>query len=411
MYLMPGLADMHVHLLSEGITDRVRLSLFLANGVTTVRNMHGSPEILEWRGRIEEGDRVGPRIYTTGPILDGEPPFWQGSIPIQTPEEAEQEVAAQKKAGYDGVKVLANISPEAYEAVLAAAARHEIPVYGHAPTRLGLENALNGGQRSFEHMSDFMVALLPDDSPVREQIVTAWNDRTKMNPRTGQIMTNPPYTGADPSGIVSLAESAATAGVWICPTLGVNRNFASSPEEFAALQQAPSMQYAEPGKRERWTRIASLFSSDMGDPAAMKRSYRTMLHAIGVMHEVGVRLLVGTDSAGLFVVPGFSVHVELEILVEAGLTPFEALAAATRDAAEFLGASDEVGTVQVGKRADLIMVRGNPLEDVRHTSELAGVMANGSWFSVPELDAMLEDAAKVYREAAPKAPIPEGRDE
>ncbi len=106
-----------------------------------------------------------------------------------------------------------------------------------------------------------------------------------------------------------------------------------------------------------------------------------MLHSVGVMHEAGVRLLAGTDSPGLFVLPGFSVHEELEIFVEAGLKPFEALAAATRDAAEFLEASDEFGTVQVGRRADLILVKGNPLEDVRHTSELAGVMANGIWFS------------------------------
>jgi imidazolonepropionase-like amidohydrolase len=407
-YLMPGLADMHVHLSNYGLNDLVMLSLLLANGVTTVRNMHGNPEILEWRGRIADGDLVGPRIYTTGPILDGEPPFWSGSVAIETPEEAEQAVAAQKKAGYDGVKILTAISPEAYEAVLAAAAKHEIPVYGHAPIRLGLENALNGGQRSFEHMQDFMYALLPEDSPVWAEVVAAWTDKSRRNLQTMLIR---PYTHVDGDRIEPLAESAEAAGVWICPTLLVSRQYSASPEEFGALQRAPTMPYAEPNERERWTGTVNVFSSDMGDPAAMKRSYLTMLHAVGVMHEAGVRLLVGTDSPGLFVLPGFSVHEELETFVEAGLTPFEALAAATRDAAEFLEASDELGTVQVGRRADLILVKGNPLEDVRHTSELAGVMANGSWFSEDALDALLEDAARNYREAAAKAPIPEDRGE
>jgi imidazolonepropionase-like amidohydrolase len=407
-YLMPGLADMHVHLLQYGVTDPGVLSLFLANGVTTVRNMMGNPEILEWRRRIEEGDLIGPRIYTTGPILDGEPPYWPGSVAIETREQAEQEVAAEKMAGYDGVKVLAGIPPEAYEAVLAAAGKHDIPVYGHAPARLGLENVVHGGQRSFEHMQDFMYALLPKDSPIRDEVVAAW---TNKNQRNLQSMLIRPYTHADGDNIEPLAKRIAASGGWMCPTLITVRGIASSPEEFAVLQRAPSKRYVEPDERERWKRTTNVFSSETGDPAALKRAYRTMLNAVGAMHDAGVRLLVGTDSPSPFVVPGFSVHEELEIFMEAGLTSFEALAAATRDAAEFLTASEAFGTVQVGRRADLILVKGNPLEDVSHTSELAGVMANGTWFSEKELDAMLEKVAEDYRKAAAKAPIPEGKDE
>ncbi|MEN8375523.1 MAG: amidohydrolase family protein [Gemmatimonadota bacterium] len=405
-YLMPGLADMHVHLSNDGVSDPFILSLFLANGVTTVRNMHGNPEILEWRGRIEEGVLVGPRIYTTGPILDGEPPYWGGSIAIETPEEAEQEVAAQEEAGYDGIKVLANMSPEAYEAVLAAAARHEIRVYGHAPSRLGLENALNSGQRSFEHMADFMVALLPDDSPVRARFVDMWGDRTMRDWR-GLFLDR--YEQADRSKIASLSAKAAAAGVWICPTLSVRRIGAADAAEFDKRLSDPTMRYVSPQNRSRWERSADFYTSESNDPTIMQRGLETMLIAVKALHGAGARLVVGTDAPGSFVLPGFSVHEELGFFVEAGLTPFEALAASTRGAAEFLEASDEFGTVQVGRRADLILLKANPLEDVRHTSELAGAMANGSWFSEQELDAMLEDAARGYREAGAEATVPEGR--
>jgi imidazolonepropionase-like amidohydrolase len=395
-YLMPGLADMHVHvhLSNYGVTDPDVLTLFLANGVTTVRNMQGSPEILDWRGRIEAGDLVGPRIYTTGPVLDGEPPFWPGSISIETPEEAEQEVAAQKKAGYDGIKVLANISPEAYEAVLAAAARHEIPVYGHAPTRLGLGNALNSGQRSFEHMSDFIFALLPDDSPIRAHLVDMWDDRTKMNWR-GMFLD--PYEQADRAKIPDIAAKAAEGGAWFCPTLAAYRNFATTVAEFEQLRSDPTMRYVPPQIQSVWDGTAKYLSTDENnDPAIMKRGFETMVLAAKALNNAGVRLIIGTDSPSAFGVPGFSIHEELEIFVEAGLTPYEAIKAATHDAAEFVDSLDEWGTVGVGRRADLILVEANPLEDVANASRQVGVMLRGHWYPKAELQAKLDALAEKY---------------
>lgn len=168
-YLMPGLADMHVHIWHEG-----DLLLYVTNGVTTVRNLFGDPKHLQWREQVKRGERLGPTIYSSGPITDGKPAFGPGSTVVSTPEEAARAVIEQKEAGYDGVKVFANLSPEAYNAILAAAKKHKVPVWGHVPSRVGLRGVLTKGQRSFEHMMDFVFALLPEDSPIRAEIIDAF---------------------------------------------------------------------------------------------------------------------------------------------------------------------------------------------------------------------------------------------
>lgn len=137
MYLMPGLADMHAHLAHDEDADPDALVVFLAAGVTTVRNMWGQPTHLEWRKRINDGDLLGPNIYSVGPITDGDPPFWSGGSVVRTPDDAAKEVADQKRAGYDGMKVFTNLSPDVYKAILDAAKAHDFPVYGHVPTRIG----------------------------------------------------------------------------------------------------------------------------------------------------------------------------------------------------------------------------------------------------------------------------------
>jgi len=156
------------------------------------------------------------------------------------------------------------------------------------------------------------------------------------------------------------------------------------------------MQYVAPGQWAYWDKMASLFSSEQGDPAVMKRGFETMLRMVKALHGVGTRLIVGTDTPNPFVVPGFSVHEELQNFVDAGLTPYEAIKAGTRDAAEFLGALDEWGTVTVGRRADLILVEANPLEDVANAAKRAGVMARGRWYPQAELQSKLDALAEQY---------------
>ncbi len=391
-YLMPGLADMHVHL-DSGAPGM--LSVFLANGVTTVRNMWGTPKILEWRQHVENGDLLGPTIYTTGPILDGDPPAYPGSAVITTPEQAVREVAAEKQAGYDGVKVLDNLLPDVYEAVLRAAKEQRLPVYGHVPWRVGMENALGGGQRSFEHMTDWMHALLPKDSPARRTLLAILGGEQPMNFQGYMVQ---PFQSADKARIPELVARAAAAGVWFCPTLVASRRFTSTADELQALRSTNAMKFVAPSNWAYWDGLEAAVTSQQPDSAAMKAGFNTMLASVRAMHEAGVGLLIGTDTPNPFVVPGFSVHEELQNFVDAGLTPYEALRSATRDAADFLGASEEFGTVAVGQRADLILVEANPLEDVGNVARRVGVSIRGRWFSEKDLRVLLDELAKKYAE-------------
>ncbi|MFQ5733856.1 MAG: amidohydrolase family protein, partial [Planctomycetaceae bacterium] len=393
-YLMPGLADMHVHLAHGEEADPDALVVYLAAGVTTVRNMWGQPVHLDWRTRITDGSLLGPNIYCLGPITDGDPPFWAGSSVVRTPDEAAREVAAQKRAGYDGMKVFSNLSPDVYKAILDAARENDFPVYGHVPTRIGLNRALTSGQKSFEHMIDFTYALLPDDSPVHAQLVDMWGDKSKRNWR-GIFLD--PYEQADRSKIPELAGKAAAAEVWICPTLSVSRIMAGNATEFDKRRSDPTLRYVSPQKRSLWEQRAHFYTSDeRNDPAILKRGFETMLIAVKALDDAGARLIVGTDTQNPFVIPGFSVHEELKLFVAAGLRPYEAIKAATHDAAEFVDALDEWGIVAIGQRADLLLLEANPLEDVANTSKQVGVMVRGRWYPKAELQVKLDALAEEY---------------
>lgn len=391
-YLMPGLADMHVHLDSD---DPAAIALFLYNGVTTVRNMWGNADILQWRKSIETGALLGPTIYTTGPILDGDPPAYQGSAVITTPQQAVKEVESEKEAGYDAVKVLDNLSPDVYEAILSAAREHNLPVYGHVPWRVPMEDALGEGQKSFEHMTDWMHALLPKDSPARTTLLAILAGEQPMNFQGYMVQ---PFQNADKARIPELVARSVAAGVWFCPTLVVSRRFTSTASEIHALRSMSEMKFVSPSNWAYWNGMEAAVASQQPDSVVMKEGFNIMLASVSALHDAGVGLLIGTDTPNPFVVPGFSVHEELQNFVDAGLTPYEALRSATRDAADFLGASEEFGTVADGRRADLILVEASPLEDVGNVARLVGVSIRGRWFSKKDLRVLLDELARKYAE-------------
>ena len=379
-HLMPGLADMHVHLAND---DDV---LFLANGVTTVRNMWGRPSHLERRKQISDGQLLGPKIYTTGPAM----------ADIKTPEEAKEKVAAQKLAGYDAIKVLSFLKPEVYEAIIATAKEHGIPVYGHIPVQVGFEKAIRAGQLSFEHMFDFLYPLLPSESPARTALVELAQGKIKRSMQTAtKTMLINPSKHANPDKIPELVTKVAASGVWICPTFVASQKLTADFESFKAFWNHPSVKYVPQKRRDFWRMIERMTSSDQWDLKAMSRGYEIQLRMFKELHDAGVKFLVGTDCfVTLFVVPGFSIHDELQNFVDAGLTPFETIRAATRDAAEFMDALDEFGTVAVGRRADLILVEANPLEDVANVTKRVGVMVRGRWFSESEMQEKLDQLAE-----------------
>lgn len=380
-YLMPGLADMHVHL--EYFESEAQLLLFLANGVTTVRNMDGRPGVLSWRKRVAEGALPGPTIFTAGPILEGKPPLRDDNKVVGTPAEAEAAVEEQKGAGYDFVKVYHTLGRETYEAVVGAAKRRGLTVVGHVPRSVGLRGALAAGQKSIEHLDGYADEIEADDSPVRHQ--RSWLKRYFA-------------VKTDDDKISGAVEATRRAGAWNVPTLVERRKSALPPGEVQALLKRPEMRYLPPEAAEFWTQSNERITGRMSpeDFGRLAEGERVRKRLVRLFHERGARLLVGTDTPNPFVIPGYSVHEELQNLVEAGLTPYQALKAATRDAAEFMGALDEAGTISVGKRADLILIEGNPLESVTNVTRRVGVMARGRWYTAQELQKQLDALAASY---------------
>jgi imidazolonepropionase-like amidohydrolase len=356
-YLIPGLAELHVHL--EYFDQPDILALFLNNGVTTVRNMDGRPYLLEWKRKIAAGELPGPRIYTAGPLLDGTPPVRPDNTVVPTEAVARAEVAAQAAAKYDFVKVYSGLSPEAFNGIVAAAREHRLPVAGHVPRAVGLDAAIASGMQAIEHLNDYARAIeLRDDVP-------AWSRRYLSMP-------------VDPQRMKSVADRLAKASVWSVPTLIQPERELLRPEQITARLALPEVQLIPADGRKQWEaqsrRVAARLDDDDWKLVAAGRAHRLML--VDALHKGGVPLLAGTDTPNPFVVPGVSLHDELALIVEAGLTPMAALAVATRDAARFLGTSDW-GTIASGKAADLVLLDANPLTDIANTKKISRVIVRG----------------------------------
>lgn len=317
--LMPGLVDMHVHL------ERDDLHAYLAHGVTSVRNMWGFPDVWTMREEIEEGSLSGPTIYTVSPGLDGTPPKWPLTQIVMDPARADSVVGAQWDAGYRTLKLYQDLRPEAYDSIVAAARRRGMDFVGHVPHRVGLARALAAGQRSLEHLSGFVEEL----SVTGGRGTGAW-----VRIRTEEIG--------------ELAAAARAAGTSVCPTLSILSRFARD---------------LPPAERE-----------------AIRSNRRRVVRAL---HDTGVELLVGSDAGIGVVDPGASLIDELEEFAAAGIPRAEALRMATAGAARFLGAEGEFGVVTAGARADLLLLDGDPGEDLAALAAPAGVMARGRWFLEP----------------------------
>jgi imidazolonepropionase-like amidohydrolase len=381
LFLIPGLADMHVHLM-QGETY---FPLFLANGVTTVRNMAGGPEMLDLRERVEKGAVLGPTVYTAGPLVDGSPPVWGGSDIVDSPDQARSVVEKQKATGYDFIKAYDNLRPTAYEAVVQAAASANMRLAGHVPPVVGLQRVLNAHQWSIEHLTGYFEWLQNDSSPFRQidEKETFHHPAHLLAKRQGLV------DWLDMSRLPQIAAATAKAGTWNVPTLVAWRNMTPHPELDAAWKR-PNMRYATSMLHEWW-------SSDTGytaeDFAAKERGDAARNQILKALHDAGARLLVGTDTPHPFVMPGFSVHEELGNFVAVGLSPYEAVKAATSDAAEFMGIPGEFGTIKPGARADLVLVAGNPLDDINNTKRIVGVMVRGHWLPRDELQRELDSVS------------------
>jgi imidazolonepropionase-like amidohydrolase len=363
-FVMPGLADMHVHL--EYFDQPEILGLFVANGVTTVRNMDGRPYILEWKRRIASGDLSGPRIYTAGPLLDGNPPVRSDNTVVNTHSEAVAAVEEQAAAGYDFVKIYSALGLDAYQGIVSSARTHKLPISGHVPRAVGLDRILADGVRSIEHLADYAAAIEADTSPFKGK--GHWSKRYLSAP-------------IDPTRLRALALRHAKAGVWSVPTLMQPVRELLRDDEIASRLASEEVGYIPADGRAQWEsmarRVASRIDEDEWKLVAAGAANR--LQVVAAFHAAGVPLLMGTDTPNPFVVPGFSLHDELALAVRAGLSPLDALAASTREAARFVAA--DWGTIEAGKAADLVVLDANPLDAIEHTRKINGVLLRGKWLS------------------------------
>jgi imidazolonepropionase-like amidohydrolase len=370
-YLMPGLVDMHVH-----IQDKNDLILLAANGVTTVRNMWGNtdvmlrlglPDQLELREQIKQGKLFGPTIYTTGPVMEGNPSNHPLMTIFKTPQEAEQSVARQKAQGYDSVKVYDHLNLETYRAIARAAKENGLPVVGHVPIAGGIDEVLTSGQVTIEHLQGYI------DADATEFLIA-------------------------PERIAEYANKTRTAGVWNAPTLALYPKNSLPAEAIAKLEKQVGMKYTSPSA-QLTTRF--LYDQMSQGHTYTGADYATRISALNkrmmkALRDADAKFVLGTDASNPYHILGFSAHEELAAMVEAGLTPYEALAAGTRNAAEALGKSSEFGTVMEGKRADLILVEANPLDNVANANKRVGVVLRGQWLPEEKLQTMLNGLAESY---------------
>lgn len=383
-WLIPGLYDMHVHL-----NERNDALLYVANGVTTVRNMWGGPDRLAWRELARRNDPawLGPTLFTAGPILDGDPPVWPGSKVVTTAAAATAEVDAEKQAGYDFIKVYDGLPLVAYDALAAEAKKQNIRFVGHVPAAAGLEHALASGQASIEHLTGYLFAA--------------------AGMKDGKLADILPHI--DDAKLVALAKATHQAGAANIPTLVVMERV-SALDDPAPLLARRENRYVSPAIRDWWDPKNDFRFKDKtaDDFVAMRAANVIRQHLVKALAAEGATIFAGTDAPNPFVVPGFALHDELGLLVAAGLTPYEALRAATTAPARWLG---RTATIAAGAPADLVLLDGDPLKDIAATRKREGVMVRGTWFAQATLDGKLDELAKSYEHpadplaAAPPLPI------
>lgn len=335
-YLIPGLCDMHVHFNDDD--DRI---LYIANGVTLIRNMWGAPYHLKVRKKIKKKRLIGPELYTTGPLIDGLNPYWPGSFIISDKEKVFEALSQMKNDGYDAIKVYDKLTKEVYYEIIRVAKELEMPVVGHVPQSLSVRDVLFSGQTSIEHLVGYES-----------------------------------YYGVD-----LIIEETVKSGIWNCPTLLVHKNY----KNLDSLKRNPPIEikYVSPGQVEYWKTFNQ----------RKNKKYVKDMKLLNTLTNNKANIVAGTDVGNPYLVAGFSLHEELSIMQDAGLTPFQVLLSATRNCAEMLGYESRLGTIEKGKDADLVLLKNNPLENINNTKSIVGVMTKGSWYPKEELNSMLEMVA------------------
>jgi len=398
-FLIPGLWDMHVHGASDERAPWSHL-LFLANGVVGVRDMWGPADARAWRATQLSDDDPSPTIYLGSPVVDGPNPEWPGSIVVADEVQARQIVDQQQERGADFIKVYSRLPREAYFAIADEAGKRGIAFEGHVPESITAAEASDAGQKSIEHLTRVAEACSRDEATIdaelrrQEALFRAPGATLSQKMQSGKDIID-----VDLRAITTYDDATAKAlfarfvknGTWQCPTLTLLRGQIDDP----LPADDPRLKYLSESIRAKW---------DAGYYKNLPPSVRAALvnlseaqfaeskKIVGAMYRAGVPILAGTDTMNPQCFPGFGLHDELALLVDAGLSPMAALQASTRNAAEFMGQLDRRGTIEAGKIADLVLLDKDPLADIHNTRTIQAVVLNGKLFPRAALDAMLAKA-------------------
>lgn len=380
-YLLPGLIDAHVHLFNHSTRrppNDWAFPLFVANGVTGVREMRTQAEglafVRRWQAELAAGRLLAPRVLATG-----------GALRAQTPDEARHEVRAWQAAGLDFIKLFSLPPEPVWRATLDEARLAGLPVVGHTPQSVGALASARLGQRSNEHLTQIYEACTAAQADLLAARAALAPDRAMAlaQEQEAAILGN-----FDPELGRALAVELARTGQVQVPTLVLPH---AEAHAFGRDPRTdPRWPLLRADEQTRWERI--LREPLPGGRELAARRWEISRRLVGLLREGGVRLLAGTDTPMPTIYPGYSLHDELERLVEAGLSPADALRAATIWTAEFLGRTD-VGAVETGRLADLVLLTDDPLRDIRHTRRIEAVCLGGRWLDHAELAALLRPAS------------------
>lgn len=373
LYLIPGLVDAHVHYFDAPITGRV----LIANGVLLVRDM-GMPNeyILPLRDELNQGKILGPEMIATGYILDGDPPMIpQISMGIKTPEEAKMAVRKQADAGVDMIKVYSILEKDVFLAILAEADVCGLKVVGHVPESIYIEDAAAAGLDSAEHWFGFekIIARLLGE-PVR----------LTFSGMSSQMHYFDHLDEVDPAMLEKVYQNLRESGLTVVPTVVTFKNFPSQH-----TLEAANILHGEYITSELFNIWRSQWSGQSNIPESIWQNWARM---VAGMHRSGIPLMVGTDLMVPGIVPGFAVHDEMEIWQEAGIPAVDILRSATLIPANFMGLGDRLGSIREGKTASMILLRGNPLQDIRNAQQIEGVFLRGVYYDREALDRFLDEA-------------------
>ena len=405
-YLIPGLWDMHVHIAGIGAdpnwSKNVILPLLIAHGITGVRDMGGDLSVLRsWKHEIETGKLLGPHILAGGPMIVPSGKKSPDQWPITNVDEARAAVRELKGQGADFIKIISVPSREIFFAIAEEANKEKIPFVGHVPVAVTASEASDSGMRSIEHIvySNLALDCSAKEKELREALLEARRKRDPSAP--GRILAEAVSTYS-PEKAAALWAKFKKNGTWVTPTLVAIE--AQTPQAATPEEQAsdPRLEFVPASLRKEWDPRDSKNRASEEDQKWWTDQFANDKKLTRDMHKAGVSLLAGSDSLDRFVFPGFALHQEFALLNQQGLTPPEALRAATSDVAKFLGHEGEFGTIESGALADLVLLDENPLQKISNTTSIFAVVREGIYLGRGALDQLLSQAKAAAKTASTK---------